>query len=400
MTLAARLCNWLVARGHQADVLILAPQETISPAVRKIFAPEVQFHCVDFKFRLAPWYPLNLGRTLATAFPVLDVIIPLSREGLYVACATYSSLRCRPVVLPYVIDNVAYTTSVKSRIAAAIREHFCSRVPDEFKMFMSVHVKDVHARSLGRTFSTSRILLLPTELRKARPAAMPGKRRIVSIGRIDNCMKKYALHLPGITAALGREGLDVSCDIYGHGEASALAVLEKSIADCGVQERVKVHGELDYARFHEVLEDCFVFVGMGTSAIESAMFGVPTITAVAFSDEAISYGYLPDLPMGVVGEDLGQPSKTRKIFSMISHLCRVSTPEYLGICARHVECAKHYDQETLCESMLRYFEECLAKPYREFGLPARTVVWINTLRGIKYLRRHWTPSSWKVSLPA
>jgi hypothetical protein len=28
------------------------------------------------------------------------------------------------------------------------------------------------------------------------------------------------------------------------------------------------------------------------------------------------------------------------------------------------------------------------------------VVWINTLRGIKYLRRHSAPFSWRVSFPA
>ena len=215
---------------------------------------------------------------------------------------------------------------------------------------------------------------------------MPEARKIVSIGRVDNAMKKYVHQLPGITANLRRKGFDVTCDIYGHGDTGAVEELYAVIRQYGTQEGVTFHGGAEYSRFHEVLCDCFVFVGMGASAIEAAMFGIPTVTAVAFCERPISYGYLYELPLGAVGEDLEQDG-ARDIEAMIAELCKSTDSEYIEMCKRHIEYAKHYDQDTLCLEMLSYFEERLRSFYRDFKMPLWRVLEINVVRGFKYVMR-------------
>lgn len=387
MTLTARVTNWLIEHDHDVEILILAPKQSTSPNVIRLFTSKAKLHFVDAKYRRWPWYPLNLRGWIQKACGGLDVIVALSRESLFVSTALYPAFKSQPVVIAYVIDNVAYTLTNKSIIASIICKHFYRKVPDEFKMFMSRRVRDIHANSLKTKFDNSKVLILPIKLIQARKVGMPEGRRIVSIGRIDNAMKRYVFQLPEITANLKRKGFDVTCDIYGHGEDRLVDELHQVIQQHKAQDWVKFHGEVEYTRFHEVLRDCFVFVGMGTSAIEAAMFGLPTVTAVAFSEQPKSYGYLSELPLGAVGEDLEQGS-TRDIETMIADLCESSEAEYLELCRKHIAFAKHYDQDEICPEMLDYFQERFKNTYRNFKMPIWRVLEINGIRGVNYLGRH------------
>jgi len=387
MTLTSRLTNWLIEHNHSVDILILAPKNDISSNVANLFSNKAALHFVEAAYRHMPWYPLNLKSWVNNTFVEIDVIVALSMESLYVSSALYHAFRSRPVIIPYVIDNVAYTRSKSGVIAGIIRRHFLYKIPDEFKMFMSQTVRDIHADSLKTNFDKSKILLIPTKLSDVRKCGMPQKKIIVSIGRVDNAMKKYVHQLPEITAKLRKNGYVVTCDIYGHGDSSAIEELHKHIRQYDVQESVNYHGEVEYTRFHDVLRDCFVFVGMGTSAIEASMFGVPTITAVAFCEKPISYGYLPELPLGALGEDL-KNGNTREIESMIAALCEIPESEYINLSKRHVDCAKNYDEDVICVNFLDFLNERLNCPYREFKMPVLNVLAVNVVRGFNYLIRY------------
>jgi glycosyltransferase involved in cell wall biosynthesis len=122
--------------------------------------------------------------------------------------------------------------------------------------------------------------------------------RVVSVGRLVD-FKAYNMGSSGIVRACLDRGVDVIWDIYGDGPQ--YSAIKAEIDDLNLTTSVRLMGELNYAEFALKVAEYDLFVGMGTSALEAAMVGVPTICATV--DEALHcYGYLHELPFGNVGE--------------------------------------------------------------------------------------------------
>ncbi len=253
-------------------------------------------------------------------------------------------------------------------------------------MFLTEITRDVHAESLGVSFDESKIMHLPVDLVSERHAgAMPPK-KIVSIARIDVVMKNYIFHLPRIVASLREKGHDVSCEIYGLGPRSDEIALQNLIESTCPDGSVTYHGEVPYTRVSDVLADCFVAVGMGTSAVESSMFGVPTIVAIAYSNQPLSYGFLHEMPPGAIGDDLRRDG-AKSIEVLIENLCKYSEEQYIELCRRHVEYARHYDTDRICRTLLEFLRECQRVPHGSLELSIWRILEVNFVRGVKFLVR-------------
>ncbi len=171
--------------------------------------------------------------------------------------------------------------------------------------FMNDECRLAHAKKWKTDLSSSPVIALPIDQHE--PVWHPGdmsRVRIVSVGRLVD-FKAYNLGAARIVKACRERGIEVSWDIYGYGP------LEAEIRDCAdamfVSQHVCLKGKLDYSSFSTVVAGYDLFIGMGTSVIEAAVLGVPSICAIV-DEETSSYGYVSDLPFGNVGEVIeGRP---------------------------------------------------------------------------------------------
>lgn len=180
---------------------------------------------------------------------------------------------------------------LNARVAKALTPHSM--------FFMNQECRDSHAAWLQRDLADSAIIPLPLDAPDAMWQPVCGTElRIVSVGRLVD-FKAYNLGAPWILKQLLEAGVDASWDIYGYGELEP--TLRDTVVDAGVEKKLRLCGKLAYERYGELAGSYDVFVGMGTSAIEAAMSGLPTIVATV-GEKRGSHGFIQELPFGNVGE--------------------------------------------------------------------------------------------------
>ncbi|NVK74116.1 MAG: glycosyltransferase [Oceanospirillaceae bacterium] len=115
------------------------------------------------------------------------------------------------------------------------------------------------------------------------------KNLIVSVGNLMS-FKTYYLEVIKVVEKLAKKGIDLKYVIYGSGpdESELSAEIKKRRLD----EKVILKGRIDYTLFDEYVSKAKVFVGSGTSLLESAILGVPSIVGVENSTDGKTYGFL------------------------------------------------------------------------------------------------------------
>lgn len=165
--------------------------------------------------------------------------------------------------------------------------------------FMNEECRSAHGAKWATDLSVSRLLALPVNHVDARwHSSKKAVLRIVSVGRLVG-FKAYNMGAAKIVKACLDHGVEVTWDIYGYGIQSN--AIQAEIDLMGVKGYVRLMGKLDYSNLESTLVSYDLFVGMGTSALEAAMIGLPTICAT-INEAAHCYGYLYELPFGNVGE--------------------------------------------------------------------------------------------------
>jgi glycosyltransferase involved in cell wall biosynthesis len=170
----------------------------------------------------------------------------------------------------------------------------------EAVFFMNEECRISHEHFLKTSLDTSKIIPVPMKA-KERIWKIPieKKLKIVCIGRIVP-FKAYNFSIPEIIHSLVEEGIDVSCDIYGYGTHEAWLLEE--IRSKSVSDRVKFKGRLPFKDFDQVVSKYSLFIGMGTSAVQAAQLGLPTLLAID-NRPYDCYGYFHLVPFGNVGEE-------------------------------------------------------------------------------------------------
>lgn len=115
--------------------------------------------------------------------------------------------------------------------------------------------------------------------------------KIVSIGRLVK-FKTYNEQIMKILDSINTKyKLNLEYHIYGYGDNEIyLRNLSKNI-----NSKVFFHGILNYSNFSNVLKDCLVFVGSGTSIIESSALGIPSIIGIESNNDGETYGFFSNL---------------------------------------------------------------------------------------------------------
>jgi hypothetical protein len=180
---------------------------------------------------------------------------------------------------------------------------------------------------------------------------MPQRGRIVSVGRLSH-MKEYNLHMPQVVAGLRRDGFDVSWHVYGDGQLQPM--MERLVADLGMNEHVVFEGVVGYSELPSVFETAGYFVGMGTAALEASLAGVPGVYALPFKDDGSSCGTICESDIGNFDELAEMPSD-RNIQDELVRLLQMDEAEYGAESERVRACAMKSEESVVMPKLLVAF---------------------------------------------
>lgn len=323
-TLIVRMAHFLTRKGFL--VVVCCGDGALLSALPSMAEVLIYSDSTDLRRKFA-----NGTQSLSKA---TDVII-VSFDPISAARALFVELMlpARSIVshLSGVFHPRAYfmTGERKDRI---VLNHWVARaVGSPYLFFMNDECRDGHAQRWHADLDASPIVILPIDnAERSWNVKTDGPLRIVSVGRLVD-FKAYNLGAPKLVSTLRQRGVDASWDIYGDGSFRERIAAEIEIH--GVNDFVKLKGELPYREFSEVVAGYDVFIGLGTAALEAAMLGVPTICATD-SQRELCYGYLHELPYGNVGEMQREPPNV-KILTLIekyAHADRVARTRLSELC--------------------------------------------------------------------
>ena len=172
-------------------------------------------------------------------------------------------------------------------------------------------------------------------------------RRIVSVGRLVS-FKTYNRHIISELPSL-RLVDNFVYEIYGEGPE--MNDLKRFAEQTGVAEFVIFKGGISYERLPEVFSGAFCFVGSGTSIIEAAASGIPSIVGIESMKEPLTCGLFAD----ILGFSYNESSATsvRVRFSEVIHaLHQLDDDQYQIISASHRKKAGDFDLRLTAQSFV------------------------------------------------
>ena len=321
-TLIARMSRWLVRKGNQ--VTLIAAQVSdwahlLPKDVRVLPLGQRYAHL---------YYYLHAAKICRRfAIPAPDVIKSFDIESSWIACQMASCFgkHCKVITghyNPFVFREYSAAAWPAWERPSLILRNFLDCIPPSARLFCSQDQVD-ELESIHR--QTALLWPLPLDSSEFLPAVRrPAPGKIVSVGRLSP-MKEYNFYMIDIVKALREKGRAVTWSVYGKGEFEE--PMREKIRQYKLEQVITLEGEVPYNRFWQALADATVFVGMGTSIFEAALFKVPNITACPFDREGLTWGPVHQFPKG----SLGPPacaSPNLRVADEIERILDMSPAEY------------------------------------------------------------------------
>ncbi len=339
-TLILRFSDWLIKNGYTVDLLLFKKEGDLLEKLNN----EINI------FQLGFYYEINfLIKYIFKKLPTdYDVIFSFSPLTTWMALLLRQVSKKNTVVfngIYHLYDYEIFASSYQRRI-------FDSYLPDQSKLFMTISVKKEHERIIKRNINGSYIFPLPINTKKFRNLKrVPLKNRIVSVGRLTE-FKTYNLLLLSVIKNLIETGFDVNYHIYGDGTEKEL--IESEIKRLDLINFVFLHGTIDYDKITEIFSEAYLFVGMGTSAVEAGVSGIPTIVAIAYEKETLTHGLIHELPSYNSGELITDYPKIQ-LYDVIKDVLLLTKLEYKLLCKESSSIlSSQYDIDVLMQDFLNY----------------------------------------------
>ncbi len=333
--LISRLSECFLDAGFEIDILFKTNRA--SSNVLRVFPPEVRLIFFDAAHRSSFIFPFGLKKSISALKNRYDFIISLSVDAYFLSLifAYFYGLKGKSCY--YVVNNRSLLMNPFTKLYKEILK-LCGQ--NSF-IFMNEECKDGLAQDLNRDFSRSAIIPLPIKEREYLQYKFPSIKKIISIGRIDPKMKTYNWNLIEPLKQLKDKGLEFEWHIYGGGENDAINDLKMKIKENNSESFIFFHGEVPYSKIEDVLSEAYLFFGMGTILIEAAALGIPSVSAIAYSEKPQSNGLFSDLPFGNVGEPSDKITPINCI-AIIKELIEIEPERYSLLRKASHESAKKY----------------------------------------------------------
>lgn len=260
-----------------------------------------------------------------------------------------------PKFVPAVFQTQIYCEDSDAYYWRLTRHLVAKEIAPRSMIFGNNASRDIHAQKLGVDYSKSAVVRLFVDVDKYEfkyRQDIP-RRKIVSIGKVIS-YKTYNFTMLDVIASLLREGHEVEWHVYGDGPQ--LAELAETVKQRKLEGQVVLHGALPYSKFESVLADAFLFVGSGTSLIEAAACGVPSLTTIEYSETPISYGFISE----IVGFDMIEPGldmPTHLLGDKIKFLLECDPASYREVQDACLEKARQYSGDSVIADYMRVFAD-------------------------------------------
>lgn len=375
-TLIARMSRWLLNNGHRVTLLTTAVSESqvlFEKGIRIMeLGDQLSQLCFYHKAKRV-WPDLQIERP--------DVIKAFDLTASWIASILSSVIRPAPKTLfgnyfPYVIpqsQNPLKFVTYKFFLLN-LRQNFV----DESILCMTEEQISEFRRHYGHHRNPNFWLLPVEDLSKNGPGRTPKWGRIVSVSRLAP-MKEYNLYMIDVVARLRQKRYAVTWTVFGEGEFAT--AMKARIDGLGLGDAIELKGWLPYSQFAAALQNAYVFVGMGTSAIEAALCGVPVVVALAYDSSGVTYGSLYNFRLGNSGEGMETAPETT-VEDEIERILKLRQNEYEDEVQRTREYAKAYSIDGSMDRFLEIVAKASA-PKASYML----FYWYYVHSLIKWLRR-------------
>jgi len=273
-------------------------------------------------------------------------------------------------ILFYVLHPHATQLCKKRILNYLLAERILQKIEQKHLVFMDEETKDYASKYYENVdFNKTKIIRLgmtvPSFNLKERKAAYHRKLfTILTIARFDFPFKGYINGLIDTYLDLKRKFSNIELIIIGDGEGRI--EIEKKIAnisDNNIASGIHMLGYIPYDEIGKYMRLTNVFVGMGTTILDSAKYGVPGIVATSYQNEDYTAGFFHS-DYTCIGKLMDEDGAKKYHFGeLIEKIYHISEDDYLNICENTYNLLKkHYG-----------IESCMAQ-----------VVSINAKKKIKY----------------
>jgi glycosyltransferase involved in cell wall biosynthesis len=345
-TLLARMSRWLTENHHQVTLLVEQPGKWTDLLPRGV-------KCVVLDKRFPKLYYYFHARRLWNSLGIEkpDVIKSFDMGSSWIACqlAGIMGNNCKVIAGIYNPSIFRWYWVPESLLPWSIKRlylrNYLKCIPASARVFCGVdqieELEEVHQQA-------GILWPIPIDTTQFLPASRKPKwGRIVSVGRLSP-MKDYNFYMFDVITTLRKKGYDVTWSVYGTGEYESR--MRERIEQHGLQQVVSMEGAVPYNRFWKVLEDAYVFVGMGTAILEAALFKVPNVNALAYDREGMTHGSVHHFPPGSIGPSIVSPPRL-KVVDEIERILRLGSAEY----QTEAELVYAHMQDHLLDNSMNHF---------------------------------------------
>ncbi len=342
-TQMVRMSRWLVSHGHAVTVVTDSARDW-----GRLLPKEVRCVALGGKFKLLTYFfhARKLWQTLNVPKP--DVIKSFDFWTAWIAYQLTLIAGGKVVAGIYVPQK-----ALRLEHGSFYVRHLLRHVPAKARLFMSPEQIEEFETVHGQG---GELWPLPVDASQFLPATRkPQWGKLVSIGRLS-VMKEYNLYMIDVVAELRQRGHDVTWTAHGTGQYEA--EMRAMIRERGLEGVITLAGAMPYERCWQMLADAYVFVGMGTTILEAALFKVPNVLALAYDRAGLTYGPIYRVPLGSVG-DTRRETPTLRVVDEIERILKFTPEEYAAEQERVYQYARPYESDV---SMQRFVELTQAAP--------------------------------------
>lgn len=249
----------------------------------------------------------------------------------------------------YVWNNEFYFRKIQRNL---YKELPCNNI-----FYFNDKIRIENEKSLGRNVNVNIIPLGLNLDRYKRQKSSYKSNKIVSIGRLTY-FKSYNKNFIKSIDIINKElKTNLEYHIYGDG------ILKAELKKIAMKQKSKIyfHGEIDYSKFPEVLENSYAFIGEGLALIEAASAGIPAIVGYDSAENGC-YGFFTQLK----GYESGQKIPGQQIFDYLSifkELSNINEHEYNELSQKMMKKAEKFNIKNTSKLMIDFFENTINNNY-------------------------------------
>lgn len=320
-TLMARMSKWLTENGHEVSILC----RSITSEMYDIYSDDVCIATCN-AFERLEYKSQNYVKKLVAGItnrPV-DVVVPFNPKSICGAVSIAQSLPdpCRLVTGVFGNNwycNYSLMSIIQNPANLVFHEMLCSKSRMYMNKILQRRIEETSNRKVP-----GEIWPLPVDgQRFMEITRKPERGKIVSVNRLGY-MKEFHIGMIDVVKNLVDEGNNVKWLVYGDGKYRE--AMGKKISHLGLKNNIRLMGNIDYEKMHCVLEDAWLFIGMGTAIIEASYAKIPSIAVIPYTETPTTYGYFHELPEFNVGEKLD--CEPKDFFSLVKETLSANNETY------------------------------------------------------------------------